>query len=98
MIAERIGLTAETRPHGVWVPALRRDDVYRILRRRALGLRPAQMLVQPRHDLDEIAGPRAVIELVRQDAVPAVAAGGRRARPGGKKRPTGPARGGRGLE
>ena len=38
--------------------ARRRD-----LCRRALGLRPAQMLVQPRHDLDEIAGPRAVIEL-----------------------------------
>src|SRR6478672_3896107 len=33
------------------------------------------MLVEPRHDLDEIAGPRAVIELRAQNAVPAVAAG-----------------------
>jgi hypothetical protein len=33
------------------------------------------MLVEPRHDLDEIAGPRPVVELRRQDAVPAVAAG-----------------------
>ena len=33
------------------------------------------MLVQARHDLDEIAGPVAVVELVHQDIVPAVAAG-----------------------
>ena len=38
------------------------------------------MLIQPRHDLDEIAGPRAVIELRGQDAVPAVAAGAGRSR------------------
>src|SRR6185437_12937225 len=37
------------------------------------------MFVQPRHDLDEIAGARAVIELGGQDAVPAVAAGAGRA-------------------
>src|SRR3954453_6577896 len=45
------------------------------LHRRALRLWPAQMLVQPRHDLDEIAGARAVVELGFEDAVPAVAAG-----------------------
>src|SRR3954453_23138224 len=49
------------------------------LHRRALRLRPAQMLVQPRHDLDEIAGTRAVVELGNEDAVPAVAAGAGRA-------------------
>src|SRR5260370_17563539 len=50
------------------------------LNRRALRLRPPQMLVQPRHDLDEIAGPRAVIELCGEDAVPAVTAGAWRTR------------------
>src|SRR3569623_114521 len=51
-------------------------------RRELLRLRLAalQVLVQPRHDLDEIARPRAVIELVGKDAVPAVAARARRAR------------------
>ena len=38
------------------------------------------MLVQPGHDLDEIAGPRAVVELRGQNAVPAVAAGAGRAK------------------
>ena len=38
------------------------------------------MLVEPRHDLDEIAGPVAVIELVHQDLVPGVPAGAGRAR------------------
>src|SRR3954451_17408032 len=46
----------------------------RRLHRCALGLRAAQMFVQPRHDLDEIAGPGAVVELGAKDAVPAVAA------------------------
>ena len=50
------------------------------LPRRALRLGPAQMLVEPRHDLDEIAGPVAVIELVHEDLVPGVAAGAGRAR------------------
>src|SRR4051812_33998870 len=50
------------------------------LHRRALRLWPAQMLVQPRHDLDEIAGARAVVELGLEDAVPAVAAGAGRTR------------------
>src|SRR5262249_14158634 len=35
--------------------------------------------LQPRHQLDEIARPEAVVELVHQDAVPAVAAGAGRA-------------------
>src|SRR5258708_4355808 len=52
----------------------------RSLRRRPLRLRPPQMLVQPRHDLDEIAGPRAVVELGGEDAVPAVTASARRTR------------------
>ena len=38
------------------------------------------MLVEPRHDLDEIARARAVIELRRQDAVPCIAAGAGRTR------------------
>ena len=38
------------------------------------------MFVQPRHDLDEVARPRAVIELGRENAVPRVAAGARRSR------------------
>src|SRR3974390_2924749 len=47
---------------------------------RALGLGPAQVLVEPGHDLDEVAGAIAIIELVPQDLVPGVAAGARRAR------------------
>src|SRR4030088_3598355 len=38
------------------------------------------MFVQPRHDLDEIARPRPVIKLGRENAVPGVAARARRAR------------------
>ena len=38
------------------------------------------MFVEPRHDLDEIAGTGAVIELRCKNAVPAVAAGAGRAR------------------
>ena len=33
------------------------------------------MLVKPRHDLDEIAGPVTVVELMHQDLVPGVTAG-----------------------
>src|SRR6476659_4142140 len=55
------------------------------------------MLVQPRHDLDEIAGPRAVIELRRQNAVPAVAAGTGRARQAEDEGRIGDARGGAAL-
>src|SRR5690242_14574691 len=57
-----------------------RNDDERRLYGRALGLGAAQMLVEARHDLDEIAGARAVVQLGFQDAVPAVAAGARRAR------------------
>src|SRR6266851_3131554 len=39
-----------------------------------------QMLLQPRHQLDEIAGTEAVVELVDEDPVPGVAAGAGRAR------------------
>ena len=38
------------------------------------------MFIEPRHDLDEIAGPGPVIELGGEDAVPSVAAGARRSR------------------
>src|SRR5689334_21046215 len=58
----------------------KQDSFFWVLRRRALGLRPAQVLVEPRHDLDEIARPRAVVELCRQNAVPGIAAGPGRAR------------------
>src|SRR5438067_5653334 len=39
-----------------------------------------QVLLQPRHQFDEIAGAEAVVELVNEDAFPGVAAGARRAR------------------
>src|SRR5690348_16780563 len=45
------------------------------LRRRALRLLAAQMLVEPRQYLDEIARTVAVIELVHQDVVPRILAG-----------------------
>src|ERR1700691_5912443 len=38
------------------------------------------MLIQPRHDLDEIAGPRAIIELGGENPVTAIAAGAWRTR------------------
>src|SRR5271155_4628512 len=38
------------------------------------------MFVQPRHDLNEIAGPRAIVELACENSVPAVATGARRTR------------------
>ena len=44
-----------------------------------LRLGAAQVLVEPRHQLDEIAGPIAVVELVHEDFVPGVAAGAGRA-------------------
>ena len=55
------------------------------------------MLVEPRHDLDEIAGACAVIELGAQDAVPCVAAGARRSRQAEDEGRTGNARGGAAL-
>jgi len=36
------------------------------------------MLIQPWHDLDEIARPVTVIELMQKDAVPGILAGARR--------------------
>src|SRR6516165_1334802 len=41
-----------------------------------------QMLLQPRHQLDEVARAEAVVELVHEDALPGVAAGAGRARQG----------------
>ena len=46
----------------------------------AAGLSAPPMLLQPRHDLDEVAGPVAVVELPLEDVVPGVAAGAGRAR------------------
>src|SRR4051812_13848395 len=46
-----------------------------LLLRRRLRLVPFQVLVQPRHDLDEVARVLAVVELLRENAVPGVAAG-----------------------
>src|SRR5580693_5971356 len=40
------------------------------------------MLLQPGHQLDEVARPEAIVELVHEDALPGVAAGARRARQG----------------
>jgi len=37
------------------------------------------MLLQAGHELDQVAGPEAVVELVDKDVLPGVAAGARRA-------------------
>src|SRR4029453_12172311 len=68
------------------------------LSRRPLGLLGALVLVQPRHDLDEVAGPRPVIELGREDAVPRIAAGARGSRQAEDKGGAGDARGGAALD
>src|SRR5437660_1019929 len=48
-------------------------------RRRTPRLGAAQMLVEARHDLDEIARPVTIVELVLENPVPGVAAGAGRA-------------------
>src|SRR5262249_5703264 len=60
--------------------ALHAGYILRALHRRAFRLGAAQVLVEPRHDLDEIARPITVVELVAQDLVPGVAAGAGRGR------------------
>src|SRR5271166_3570919 len=50
---------------------------------------PLQMRLQPRHQLDEVAGAEAVVELVHQDPLPGVAAGAGRARQGEEIGPAG---------
>ena len=57
-----------------------------------------QMFVEPRHDLDEIAGARAVVELGGEDAVPAVAAGAGRSWQAEDEGRTGDAGGGAALD
>src|SRR5712664_4269089 len=69
-----------------------------VLRRCALGFRAPQVFVEPRHDLDEVAGPRPVIELGREDAVPRIAAGTRRSRQAEDKGGARNARGGAALD
>src|SRR5438105_4008563 len=44
------------------------------LHRCALGFRPAQMLVEARHDLDEVTRAITVIELMAQDFIPCISA------------------------
>src|SRR4029079_17449238 len=56
------------------------------------------MLVEPRHDLDEVAGLRAIVELGPKDAVPAVAAGTWRAGQAEDEGGAGHARGGAALD
>src|SRR5258708_17697014 len=68
------------------------------LNRRTLRLGAAQMLIEPRHDLDEIAWPVTIIELVHQNVVPGVAAGARRARQAKDVGRAGDARNGAGLD
>ena len=63
-----------------------------------LSFAPAQMLVEPRHDLDEVAGPVAVVELVHEDLVPGIAAGAGRARQAEDIGRAGDARGRAGLD
>src|SRR5260370_40293261 len=47
----------------------------------SFGIRLAgvQMLLEPRHEFDEVAGAKTVVELVHENAVPGIAAGARRA-------------------
>src|SRR3954470_6659163 len=63
-----------------------------------LVLAALQMLLQPRHDLDEIAGLVAIIELGREDAFPSVTAGPGRAGEAKDEFPLGDAGGGAGLD
>src|SRR5258707_14663475 len=71
---------------------------YVSLNRRTLRLGAAQMLIEPRHDLDEIARPVTIIELVHQNVVPGVAAGARRARQAEDAGRAGDARSSAGLD
>src|SRR5579863_8871857 len=66
----------------------------RLLRCSALRLGAPQMLVEPRHDLDEISRPIAIVELMHQDFVPGVPAGSRRPRKAENIRGSGDASGG----
>src|SRR5258708_2581998 len=59
-----------TRPRIIGVGAVRTE---------AAALPCPQMLLEARHEFDEVAGPVAIVELVHEDAVPGVAAGARRA-------------------
>src|SRR5688572_1997745 len=45
------------------------------LLRRRFRLAALQVLIQPRHDLHEVARPVPVIELIFQDLIPGIAAG-----------------------
>src|SRR6266702_6443540 len=56
------------------------------------------MFVQTRHDLDEVAGPRAIIKLGCENAVPAVATGAGRSRQTEDKRSPRDTRGGAALD
>src|SRR5215831_19860932 len=56
------------------------------------------MLIEPRHDLDEIARPVTIIELVHQNVVPGIAAGARRTRQAEDVGRAGDTRGGAGLD
>src|SRR5579863_3549048 len=51
----------------------------RRLTRGGRRLASLKMLLQPRHELDEVARPVAVVELMDEDSLPAVAAGAGRA-------------------
>ena len=57
-----------------------------------------QVLVEARHDLDEVARPIAIVELVDEDVVPAVAARAGRAGQGEDIGAAGDAGGGAGLD
>ena len=63
--------------HALW--ALMKRIVRQHSDCRALRLRPAQMFIEPRHDLHEIARAIAIVELVHEDLIPRVPAGARRA-------------------
>src|SRR2546430_12021697 len=67
------------------------------LDRSALSFGAPQMFIQPRHDLDEVARPCAVVELRGQNAVPAVTAGAGRTRQAENKSGAGDTGGGAAL-
>src|SRR5262249_38402139 len=56
------------------------------------------MFLQPRHELDEVARPVAIVELVDEDALPAVAAGAGRAGEGEEVGASGDTAGGPALD
>src|SRR6185295_3698443 len=72
---------SSTKPtlHASWSPSSAQGGTSRVERDRRMSPLAA-MFLQPRHDLDEIAGTVAVVELPLEDLAPRILAGARRPR------------------